>query len=114
MDNLNIKPIYENGELMRYDISPADGYILRVKCCDQTYEENGKIIFRPYRTLGDAGVVKTYDFENNPSGFIAEIYHEGMEDEIIETHPENNNTPELTEDIIEKAAAYDILMGASE
>lgn len=85
MDNLNIKPIYENSELMRYDISPADGYILRVKCCDQTYEENGKIIFRPYRTLGDAGVVKTYDFENNPSGFIAESYVEGMENEIIET-----------------------------
>ena len=84
MDNLNIKPIYENGELMRYDISPADGYILRVKCCDQTYEENGKIIFRPYRTLGDAGVVKTYDFENNPSGFIAESYVEGKENEIIE------------------------------
>lgn len=84
MDNLNIKPIYENGELMRYDISPADGYILRVKCCDQTYEENGKIIFRPYRTLGDAGVVQTYDFENNTSGFIAEPYIEGMENEIIE------------------------------
>lgn len=116
ISNLDIISYYnENDELQLYEINPIDGYVVRVYALDEyvTDEENDKTYIRPYYTSGSV-VPFNYDWQKNSNGYTAELYREGMEDEIIEAHPENNNTPELTEDIIEKAKAYDILMGASE
>ena len=122
IDNYNLLPnirveVYynENNEIRLQLIYPCEGYILRITSLDEYFtDEENKNFLKPYRTQGGATVQSNYNWSDNTRGFSAEAYFEGIEDEIIEIHPENNDTPELTEDIIEKAKAYDILMGASE
>lgn len=90
LPNLNVKSVYKDGVLMRHDVAPAEGYILRIKDCDECYydEPNGKKLLKPYRTKGEAILPVTYDFATNPKGIIAELYIEGMENEVLEVSSE--------------------------
>lgn len=90
LPNLNVKSVYKDGVLMRYDVEPAEGYILRIKDCDEHYEDelNGKKLLKPYRTKGETILPVIYDFVTNPKGIIAEPYAQGMENEVIEVSSE--------------------------
>lgn len=82
LPNLYIRHHYQDGELSHYQIYPVDGYWLRITTSDtQKVDENGKPMFDekgqpiiiPYRTDGGAVAKKTYDFVENPNGYIAEV-----------------------------------------
>ena len=86
ISNLDIVSFYnENDELQLYEINPLDGYVVRAYALDEyvTDEENGKTYIRPYYTSGSV-VPFNYDWKENPNGYTAELYREGMEDELIE------------------------------
>lgn len=86
ISNLDIVSFYnENDELQLYEINPLDGYVVRAYALDEyvTDEENSKTYIRPYYTSGSV-VPNNYDFFENPNGYTAELYREGMEDELIE------------------------------
>lgn len=86
ISNLDIVSYYnKKDQLQLYEINPLDGYVVRAYALDGyvTDEENGKTYIRPYYTSGSV-VPNNYDFFKNPNGYTAELYREGIEDELIE------------------------------
>ena len=88
LPNLNVKSVFQDGVLKRYDVYPCDGYVLRIYSLDEyemdengnfVLDENGnKILITPYRSYGGATARLNYDWATNPKGFAAELYEDGM------------------------------------
>ena len=86
--NLIIRSRFKDGVLKHYQIYPVDGYVLRIPIMDEyqmdeegnyVLDENGnRILVMPYRSYGGATALPNYDWQENPSGFYAELYEEGM------------------------------------
>ena len=85
ISGLDIVSYYnENDELQLYEINPLDGYVVRIYALDEHQaEESGKTHIKPYYTSGSV-VPNNYDWGKNPNGYTAEIYREGMDNEVLE------------------------------
>lgn len=82
----------ENDEIVFCEVYPAKGYVIRMPYLDQivndengdpVISDNGKILIKHTyaSTMTEAG---SYNWQENPNGYTAELYREGMEDELIE------------------------------
>lgn len=88
LENLIVRSNIKDGVLEFFQVYPCEGYILRMPILDEyemdeegnfVLDENGeKILINPYRSTGGATALPNYDWEENPSGFIAEVYEEEM------------------------------------
>lgn len=90
LENLIVRSIFRDGVFMWYEIYPVEGYVLRITSLDRTFiDDDGNEIFDSYRTWGGATVRDAnYDWEENPRGYMAELYDESM-GEIAENEPEH-------------------------
>lgn len=82
LPNINVREIYADGVLKRYDLYPASGYVLHAPHLDEpAVDEWGQPTgeMKPYYTWGGATEFLNYDFTTNPKGWNAVPYEEGME-----------------------------------
>lgn len=93
IQHLNITAcLNEKDEVLFYEVYADNGYVIRTPNFDSIVEdengnpvlsENGKELIR----LAYASAMteaKTYNWQENPSGYTAEVFREGIFDEVIE------------------------------
>lgn len=111
IENLNIISCIDNNEIIFYEVYPEEGYVIRTPIFDEIIEdESGK----RFLALGYASAMTenaSYNWSENPNNYSVEPYEDGIFDKKIEY--ETTET-DYIKALKEKAAAYDILMGASE
>lgn len=88
LPNIDVRSVFCDGILKRYDLYPCEGYVLWLPSGDNyeyddegnlILDENGNpILINHYYMRGGATVQLNYDFTTNPEGYQAVLYEEGM------------------------------------
>lgn len=83
LENLIIRSNFKDGALEFFQVYPCEGYVLRIPALDEyeldedgnfVYDKTGeKILVSEYRSDGGATAMPNYNWEENPTGFCAEL-----------------------------------------
>ncbi len=113
--NTVMRKRFFDGAFAVYTITPVDGYVLHDKLYDlyEEFDEAGNPIGEPLEcgcTRGTCTCRHDYDFIANPREFCA--IPEGVD--VTEFCKGKPSEDDVDSETLEKAEAYDILMGVSE
>lgn len=124
LSNLYVQEVLKDDILQCYAIYPSDGYVLYIPSGDtplvdeddnEVFDENNNRLIKMYCTEGEAIISVGYDFGTNIEGYKAIPKKTDDENSEEWIRIENDGKlDDISSEILEKAQAYDIIMGVSE